>query len=174
MRRCEPPGLSPDVAERSWEPADATLVVEKSLGKYRMLDAAVDLSAWLRDGLEVYNLFVLMKPLFFEMLEAHGGEFEVSARKVNDDPLTRRLTVGDREVGEPGHNNHDRMIFARLTETGVPPFTPPPLEPWPWEGGTLENADLLQRLDAWREGDSPGPLIRWAAAHLRGEVEHPA
>lgn len=34
-----------------------------------------------------------------------------------------------------------------------------------------ENADLLRRLDAWREGDhDTGSLIRWAAAHLRGCV----
>jgi hypothetical protein len=33
-----------------------------------------------------------------------------------------------------------------------------------------EPAELLRRLDAWEEGDNPGPLIRWAAAHLRGEV----
>jgi hypothetical protein len=31
-----------------------------------------------------------------------------------------------------------------------------------------ENLDLLRRLDAWSEGENPGPLIRWAAAHLRG------
>lgn len=31
-----------------------------------------------------------------------------------------------------------------------------------------ENAELLRRLDAWQEGDNAGPLIRWAAAQLRG------
>lgn len=31
-----------------------------------------------------------------------------------------------------------------------------------------ENVVLLQRLDAWSDSDAnPGPLIRWAAAHLR-------
>jgi hypothetical protein len=34
---------------------------------------------------------------------------------------------------------------------------------------TWENAELLRRLDQWQDGDEPGPLIRWAAAHLRGE-----
>lgn len=31
-----------------------------------------------------------------------------------------------------------------------------------------ENAVLLRRLDAWTPDRNPGPLIRWAAAHLRG------
>lgn len=32
-----------------------------------------------------------------------------------------------------------------------------------------ENVELLRRLDDWDEhGRNPGPLIRWAAAHLRG------
>jgi hypothetical protein len=117
--------------ETAWTPAGATLVVEKSLGKYRLPDSAVDMEAWLRDGLEVYNLFVFMKPLFFEMLDALGGEFEVSARAVNEDPHTRRLTVGEREVGEWGKEGYDRLLFARLTEVGEPPFVPPPLDPLP-------------------------------------------
>ena len=34
---------------------------------------------------------------------------------------------------------------------------------------TEENAVLLQRLDRWQPGDTDTrPLIRWAAAHLRG------
>lgn len=36
--------------------------------------------------------------------------------------------------------------------------------------GLPENAELLRRLDAWKESQDPGPLIRWAAAHLRGEL----
>ena len=114
--------------ETKWEPIDATLVIEKALGKYRLPDAAVDLEAWLRDGLEVYNLFVLMKPMFFEMLAALGGSFECSARAANADPHTRRLTTGEREVGKLGEEGYDWMIFARLSEVGEPPFTPPPLD----------------------------------------------
>ena len=34
----------------------------------------------------------------------------------------------------------------------------------------VENAVLLRRLDAWQEGDNAGPLIRWAATYLRGEL----
>jgi hypothetical protein len=34
-----------------------------------------------------------------------------------------------------------------------------------------ENADLLNRLDEWTPGaHNTGTLIRWAAAHLRGEL----
>lgn len=117
------------MAETTWEPADATLVVEKTLGKYRLPDHAVDLEAWLKDGLEVYNLFILMKPLFFEMLAALGGSFEYSARASNEDPHTRRLTTGEWEVGKPGEEGHDYMIYARLSEVGEAPFTPPPLDP---------------------------------------------
>jgi hypothetical protein len=37
--------------------------------------------------------------------------------------------------------------------------------------GQNESANLLARLDAWKPGDhDTGPLIRWAAAHLRGEL----
>lgn len=36
-----------------------------------------------------------------------------------------------------------------------------------------ENLELLRRLDQWREGDRAGPLIRWSAAHLRGELNVP-
>jgi hypothetical protein len=37
-----------------------------------------------------------------------------------------------------------------------------------------ENAVLLRRLDGWTEGNhDTGPLIRWAAAHLRGCVTAP-
>ena len=115
--------------DTTWEPVDATLVIEKTLGKYRLPDSAVDLEAWLRDGLEVYNLFVLMKPLFFEMLDALGGSFECSARAANEDPHTRRLTTGEREIGKLGEEGYDRMIFARLSEVGEIPFSPPPLDP---------------------------------------------
>ena len=117
--------------ETTWDPIDATLVIEKALGKYRLPDAAIDIEAWLRDGLEVYNLFVLMKPLFFEMLAALGGEFEFSARAANEDPHTRRLTTGEREVGKLGEEGYDVMIFARLSEAREIPFSPPPLDPLP-------------------------------------------
>lgn len=33
-----------------------------------------------------------------------------------------------------------------------------------------ETQALLRRLDAWTEGDNAAPLIRWAAARLRGEI----
>lgn len=88
------------------------VVVERSLGgRYRLPDNAVDLEAWLRDGLEVYNLFVLMKPLFFEMLAAQpGAAFEYSARKANADPHVRRLRMGERREAE------DSIVWARLVE----------------------------------------------------------
>jgi hypothetical protein len=65
----------------------------------------------------------------------------------------------------------------------IPPTRPQPwldpdpleVEPEPVEVED-ENAVLLRRLDAWQEGDNAGPLIRWAAAHLRGEppLDRPA
>lgn len=33
-----------------------------------------------------------------------------------------------------------------------------------------DDPELLSRLDSWDEDENPGPLIRWAAAHLRGCV----
>ena len=39
---------------------------------------------------------------------------------------------------------------------------------WTWDEPTV----LLHRLDEWQEGDhDTGPLIRWAAVHLRGEQD---
>ena len=92
------------------------VVVEKTMGKYRLPDNAVDLEEWLRDGLDVYNLFIFMKPLFFQMLEALGGEFRGSGRKASDERGLRRLTIREEDVnGKPGDEGWDRLMVATLS-----------------------------------------------------------
>ena len=110
-------------------PLPREAVVEKTLGGYILPDHAVDLSAWLRDGLEVYNLFVQMKPLFFQMLEALGGEFTMSGKKEREDHLAYRVRVSQERVEEEGRLV-DVLTTATLTRaTGVTEdFAPlPPL-----------------------------------------------
>jgi len=90
------------------------VTIERSFGGYRLPDDAIDLEAWLRDGLAVYNLFVYMKPVFFQMLEAHGGEFRASWVKANEDKLVWRAGFREEEVGEPGEPGYDRAIVVTL------------------------------------------------------------
>lgn len=91
------------------------MTIHKEISGYRLPDHSIDLSAWLRDGLEVYNLFVLMKPLFFQMLESLGGDFEAAYSKVNDDGKRWSLEMGER-VPEGGDSINDRVIFATLRD----------------------------------------------------------
>lgn len=91
------------------------VTIRKELGGYWLPDGSIDIAAWLRDGLEVYNLFVLMKPMFFQMLEAHGGEFSARYDKINGDGKRWSLTMGER-VPEGGDSITDREIFATLVE----------------------------------------------------------
>ena len=90
------------------------VIEQRTLGGYHLPDHAIDLEVWLRDGLEVYNLFVLMKPLFFQMLDALGGEFEAPYSKINVDGKGWRVTMGER-VPDGGDSITDRVIFARLS-----------------------------------------------------------
>jgi hypothetical protein len=129
------------------------VVVEKRLGKYRLPDDAVDLETWLRDGLEVYNLFVMMKPLFFEMLEALGGEFKASNLKMNEDPHTRRLLIRQVEVGKPGDEGYDHLTIASLSDGD------------PRDPGVEEMRALL--LDIW----CSRPLVDSWPEELRKRVE---
>lgn len=72
--------------------------------------------------------------------------------------LNRQAVAG----GEPMVG--ETIVIPKAAITAFGPFSPDP-------GALPENAVLLRRLDEWVEGDNPGPLIRWAAAHLRGCLE---
>lgn len=120
------------------------IVMEKRLGRTRLPDGAIDLSQWLRDGLEVYNLFVHMKPLFFAMLAAQPDrEFRMSGReanKIEKDARRLRLTIREEDIGTPSKGDFDRVLIAQL----VPP------------GGPVKQG---YGDDDWKPGDEP-PVSR--------------
>lgn len=90
------------------------IVVEKTHGKYRLPDRAIDLEEWLRDGLEVYNLFVYMKPIFFQMLESMPDmQFTGSMRKANEDKLKFRLTIVPEAINKY-EGEYDELVHVRL------------------------------------------------------------
>jgi len=67
-----------------------------------------------------------------------------------------RIQIVRRAVGESGQSDR------RLRQFSQPTIESTALTP------QQETDVLLLRLDSWREGQSAGPLIRWAAAVLRG------
>ena len=66
---------------------------------------------------------------------------------------------------EAARARHRGCVYCARSET--PCDLAQALEPF---GVPMENAELLRRLEAWEDGQAAGPLIRWAAAHLRGEA----
>lgn len=96
---------------------DPSVIIEKRFSRYRLPDEAIDLSAWLKDGMAVYNLFQLMKPAFFAMLRANGGTFEFSWKEANDLELTERIRFTPRVVDD-GTYDH---IYTITTEPRVEP-----------------------------------------------------
>lgn len=91
---------------------DKIHVEQKFADGYILPDHAVDLDTWLRDGMEVYNILVYMKPLFFQMLEALGGKFEGSWAKANEDRLKYRVKFASRSVGTLGEGDYDEKIMV--------------------------------------------------------------
>lgn len=74
------------------------MVLEQYMGgKYRMPDESIDLDSWLRDFGPMVNFMMFMKPMFFEMLDALGGEFKVPHESVNANRRARRLRLGVEE-----------------------------------------------------------------------------
>lgn len=100
------------------------VVIEQTLGHYRLPDNAVDIQEWLKDGTDIYNLFTMMHPLFFQMLEALGGKFSGSAIKAANqrENRTQRLILRAETIGKFGEEGYDHLYVAELRE--VPPSRP--------------------------------------------------
>lgn len=103
---------------------ESEVVIEKRLGRTRLPDGALDLSQWIRDGRDVYNLFVYMKPLFYAMLRSMPEQtFRMSwkeAGKVERDQQRYRLSLREEQVGASGDPDYDRILVAELVPPGAP------------------------------------------------------
>ncbi len=113
-----------DEAIEAMVSGESEVVIEKRLGRTRLPDGALDLSQWIRDGLDVYNLFVYMKPLFYAMLASMPEQtFRMSWKasgKVERDAQRYRLRLREEQVGSSSEPDYDRILVAQLVPPGAP------------------------------------------------------